>query len=313
MEALSLILGIAFIALNIVGVIWLGIKLGHPIILSVAYIIILIILGIINGNVCFGVSIAVAGITLIVLIILLIRLIIDVISDKMSAKHLKQLQEDLIKAVNNNDTQEVQRLNNLIPFIDDANCADLLKIAVEKQNKEIISVLVEHVENFNTVYDGKTILDLANDNEIIGILRNHGAKTKVELDEKAREDAEQRRQQQILDDDLLVAVLKRDVKKAEELLSEGADVNYGYNNISSSVKLELPSCFNLSPDSIPLILFATINEDKEMIALLRKNGADVYKEVHTFPDGCVTAITYARYTMKNESLATFLEHSYILK
>ena len=63
----------------------------------------------------------------------------------------------------------------------------LLVIAVKNNDKEMISLLIQNGANVNLKYEDKTPLDCAKNEEMITLLRNHGAKTKKELDEEAEE------------------------------------------------------------------------------------------------------------------------------
>lgn len=145
METLSMVIAIAMIVLNIIGIVYLGIELEHFILVPLAYIIGLIIIGSINENACMIVAFIVAAITLIFLIVKVVRAIKE-----------KMLKDGLFKAVKMHD-------------------------------KEMVSLLIDKGADVNLDYGMKRPLDLAKDEEIIAILKSHGAKTKSELDEEKKE------------------------------------------------------------------------------------------------------------------------------
>lgn len=69
----------------------------------------------------------------------------------------------------------------------DIKKANLLQFFVENNDKEMVTLLLEKEADVNLVTDDKTPLDCAKNEEMITLLRNHGAKTKKELDEEAEE------------------------------------------------------------------------------------------------------------------------------
>lgn len=95
---------------------------------------------------------------------------------------------------------------------------------------------------------------------------------------------------------LLYAIENHDLNLAEVSISQGADVNHAVREICGES-----------------ILMEAINVgDLEMIKLLLRNGADVYKEYHISGisgSADINAITFARYWIKNEYIANFLEYS----
>ncbi|MDE7227532.1 MAG: ankyrin repeat domain-containing protein [Treponemataceae bacterium] len=95
----------------------------------------------------------------------------------------------------------------------------------------------------------------------------------------------------MLSEELLTAIQKHEIGIAEALISQGADVNY------ETLQGNTP------------LTFAIQANDMEMIKLLLKNGADAWKEVRTLMGGSINAINFARYAVRNEALARFLEYS----
>ena len=78
----AMVFAAAMIILNIIGVVWSGMKLGHPFLVFLGYIIGLIVIGKINGNACLIVALAVAGITFIVIIVMIVVAIMTPVQEK---------------------------------------------------------------------------------------------------------------------------------------------------------------------------------------------------------------------------------------
>ena len=223
MESLAMIIGIVMLVLNLVGIIWLGIVLGHWFLTLIGYIIALVIVGSFSE---MG-FIILMGITSVATIVVIIVYIVKMIKDKKLQKQQNELNIALLNAVNEGDKQTVQELiekggnvnyigyvssdkkslleiaveNNdkeivslLLNESSNINFDDgkLLTIAIKNSDKEIVSLLLEKGANVNLVNDGKTPLDFAKDEEIITLLRKHGAKTKAEIDEENRIKAEEK-------------------------------------------------------------------------------------------------------------------------
>ncbi len=200
----------------------------------------------------------------------------------------------LDSAVKNQDKEIVSLLVDKGAYVS----SDFIKTAIVSHDKETVLLLIEKCKNLNSIYDGKTILDLAEDNEIIDVLKKHGAKTKAELDkenaEKARRIAEEAELQYILNENLLTAIAKHMKALVESYILEGADVNY------------------VDKDGFTPLIFAIYGYksdiDMEIINLLLRNGADPWKRVQIQGDS-INAIAVARYGIENEALANFLEYS----
>lgn len=192
METLGMVLAIAIIAFNIVGIVWLGIELEHIFLVPLGYIIGLIIIGNINETACIVVALVVAAITLIVIIVKIVKAIVDDIAIKRWQKKKARRDSDLLDAVNMGDNDAVQKLIengadvNYIGYINLTN-KSILQIAIENSDKEMVSLLIEKGADVNFVYEGRTPLDCAKDEEIIALLKSRGAKTKSELDEAKKE------------------------------------------------------------------------------------------------------------------------------
>lgn len=314
------VLSIAMVILNIIGIVWLGIKLRHFILVPLGYIIILVIVGCINLKACLVVAIVVAVITFIVILVNIVIAISDAKAYKKRQKEEKIKQEeerikrekqfkknnDLLDAVKSGDKETVKKLIEDGADIDckDSDGATPLLNAVNNKNLDIVSILLENGADVNCKnFDGKTPLDLAKDNEIIAFLKEHGAKTKSELDEakreqerKEREAEEQQRAarelQDTLNNDLFASIKYHDKEKAESLISQGANVNV--------------SDFR-SQGFTPLIMAIT-NDDIEMVKLLLRHGADARQQVHIIGGGIINALGYAR-GLGKENIADLLYYS----
>lgn len=248
----AMVLVIAMIILNIVGIVWLGIVLEHPFLLALGYIIALIIVGKINGNACIVVTLAVATITIVAAIVKTIR-----------AGRKAGLQDDLLEAVKMQDKETIQKLiakganvnygdysrypleiaveNNdkdmvaflikeganvnygmpLVAAIENGNkdmvllltqkgasvnssCGKPLVAAVKNGDKEMVSLLIDKGAKVNVMHEEKLPLDFAEDNEIIALLKSHGAITKKEQD--------------TVDIDFVSAVRNHDIEKVRSLI-----------------------------------------------------------------------------------------------
>lgn len=257
MDTLGMVIAIAMIVLNIIGIVYLGIKLEHFILVPLAYIIGLIIIGNINENACMIVAFIVAAITLIPVMVKIVKIIINIIKTIIDAIEIKRLQKeeaqrnrDLLDAVNRSDKDVAQKLIengadvNYIGYINLTN-KSLLQIAIENHDKEMISLLIKKGADVNLINDGKTPLDVAEDDEIITILKEHGAKTKAEVD-----------------------------KTKEEFINACLDNNVAYvkNMLEKNKQLA-----NTAKDEhgMTVLIMASINGNKEIVELLISSGADV--------------------------------------
>lgn len=289
MVMLGDVIGVTMIVLNIIALVWLGIKLGHSVLIPLGYIIALIIIGNINIKVCMIVAIVVAAITLIVLMVKLVPLLIYIVGvfiDIIGAINQNAKQIHLLKAIKQNDKEAVEKsiadgaLINGKPFV----------TAVKKGDKGIVSILIEKGANVNLDYEGRLPLDCAEGEELIALLKSHGAKTKFEIDAAIKQKIEK---QDMLNNDLFVTIKNHDGEKAEFMISQGADVNV------SDLRFQ-----GLTP-----LLCAIFEDDIEMVKLLLKHGADARQQVRLIGGGGVTtAIQYAR-GLGKQDIADLLEYS----
>lgn len=278
METLAMVIAIAMIVLNIIGIVYLGIKLEHFILVPLAYIIGLIIIGNINENACMIVAFIVAAITLIFLIVKVVRAIKE-----------KMLKDGLFKAVKMHDKEMVEKMlykGAWVNNVDYKEHRSPLQIAVENGDKEMVSLLIDKGADVNLDYGMKRPLDLAKDEEIIAILKSHGAKTEKE--------------QNMLNENLIDAINHHDISNAESLISQGADVN---------VVLPTPG-FGDAEGVTPLMLAVHVN-DIEMVKLFVKKGADIEKKVYLGTHQYQLLYTDALEFAKGRNfidIANFLEH-----
>lgn len=336
-EVLGIIAVIAMILFNIIGIIRLGLSLDHPFLVTIAYIVVLVVIGNINGYVCLIVALAVAVISLIVCIIGIVLRYKEAKEEKQLQKEKEQRNNDLLEAVKSGDVEKVRCLIengasiNYKGVVDDKKICSL-QIAIEQSNNDLVSLLIEKGAKINNHYGDetplimaikkknkhivsfliskgadvnfhkkKTPLDFAEDEDIANLLLSHGAKTKSELEaelaaeeKRKREEAEESRKkyqmQIMLNENLLTAIQKRAIDIVESLISQGADVNY------STMQGNTPLTFAISAGNM------------DILKLLLQNGADPNKKNHTLGGGEVSAVTFARYVVRDERLADFLEY-----
>ena len=96
--------------------------------------------------------------------------------------------------------------------------------------------------------------------------------------------------QTMLNEDLLTAIQRGYFDMVMSLVSQGADVNYA------------------TMDGNSPLTFAVYSGDMEIIKFLLQKGADPHKKNRVLGGGEISAITFARYMVKNERLADFLEY-----
>lgn len=298
MESLAMIIGIVMMVLNLVGIIWLGIVIEHWFLTLIGYIIALVIVGSFSET---G-FIILMGITSVATIVVIIVYIVMMIKDKKLQKQQNELNIALLNAVKEGNKQTVQELMekggnaNYIGYVS-SDKKSLLEIAVENNDKEMVALLIEEGADVNYKYP----LDLAKNEEIIEILKSNGAKTKAEVEEEKRAEEERKRLkaeesrkkyelQTMLNEDLLTAIQRGNFDMVKSLISQGADVNYA------------------TMDGNSPLTFAVYSGDMEIIKFLLQKGADPHKKNHVIGGGEISAVTFARYIVKNERLATFLEY-----
>lgn len=292
-EVLGIIAAIAIILFNIIGIIRLGLSLYHPFLVTIAYIVVLVVIGNINGDVCLIVALAVAVISLLACIIGIVLRCKEAKEEKRLEKEQKQRNVDLLDAVMNGDVESAKMLiekGGDIEYCDSEKQEPMLQIAVKKSDKEMVSLLLDNGADKNCVCNGKTPLDFATNEEIIILLKSKGAKTKAELEAETEESRKKYQMQIMLNENLLTAIQKRAIDIVESLIAQGADVNY------STMQGNTPLTFAISAGNM------------DILKLLLQNGADPNKKNHTLGGGEVSAVTFARYVVRDERLADFLEY-----
>lgn len=201
MEILGIVICIVMLILNLIGIIWLGIAIGHWFWTLVAYGV---ILGI-TFNIKKGYpGIIVLGIGALITLVVIIVCIVKAVNERKSEKQQKELNNTLLNSVKEGNKQTVQELIekggnvNYIGYVS-SDKKSLLEIAVENNDKEMVSLLMEKGANVNLENGGITPLDCTENEEMIALLRSHGAKTQEEIEkelkeEQARKEEEERKE-----------------------------------------------------------------------------------------------------------------------
>ena len=305
----AMVFAAAMIILNIIGVVWSGMKLGHPILVSLGYIIALIIIGKINITACLVVALIVAAITLIVLIVKLVLLIVDI--GGYANQNAKQ--DRLLKAIKQNDKEGVEKsiaegalvnghydgidkfpLQVAVENRDEKMVALLIEkgadvthyskngkplvTAVKKGDKGIVSLLIEKGAKVNLDYEERLPLDYTADEELIALLRSHGAITQKEQD--------------AFNTDFVVAVGCHDVEKAKSLISQVSNIDAIDNGLIVEMvgeRLDGAGGEQVRKSEATPLIYSVWNDDIEMVKLLVENGANT--EIRDSHDK--TALMYA--------------------
>lgn len=154
--------------LNLIGVIWFGKKVMHTFLVLVGYSIVFCVLLNMNATIFAIVLIIIAVITLIAIIVA----IVNAVREKNYAAYDKKSRQQ---------KEEKQHQVN-----------EALFNAIKGGDKRLVQELLEKGADVNYVtYEGKYLLDYAEDDEIISCLRSHGAKTKAEIEEAEIEEADE--------------------------------------------------------------------------------------------------------------------------
>ena len=244
MESLAMIIGIVMLVLNLVGIICLGIVLGHWFLTLIGYIIALVIL----GSFSEAGPIILMGITSVATIVVIIVCVVMMIKDKKLQKQQNELNIALLNAVKEGNKQTVQELMekggnaNYIGYVS-SDKKSLLEIAVENNDKEMVTLLIEKGANVNLDNDGKCPLDYANNEEIIALLRSHGAKTQEEIEkelkeEQARKEEEERKEAERKKKE----ELEKETKYWQDLL-----IQRNRKIVCKECKTELDKCSEVCP------------------------------------------------------------------
>ena len=211
-DILVAIIGTVILVLNLIGVLGFGIAIEHWFLTLVGYIIALAVIGGISENVLGIFVIAVSVITLIAIIRQFVikgnrnKLLkavkngdIDtarkLVSKGVDVAYFYYNKENPLSiAIENNDKAMVSILLDKIYDLN-YNPENPLAIATQKGFKEIVSLLIDKGANVN--YEPARALDFAKDDEIIALLKSHGAKTKEELEQEANLELERKKQEEL--------------------------------------------------------------------------------------------------------------------
>ena len=298
----EIIIAIAVIVLNIIGIVWIGIKIEHFVLVPLGYIIALIIIGKINITACLVVALIVAAITLIVLIVKLVLLIVEI----GGAANQNAKQGRLLKAIKQNDRAAVEKLitegalvNGNYDGIDKfplqvavENCDEKmvalliekganvthyskngkpLVTAVKKGDKGIVSLLIEKGAKVNLGYDSKLPLDCAENEELTALLKSHGARTKKEQDE--------------VDINFVNAVKYHDTVWVKSLLPQISDIDIIIPGYELVTVIATPKrgegwkevVMEDVREKVTPLMYAVSIDDIEMVKLLAENGASIHE------------------------------------
>lgn len=212
METLGAVLGVVILVLNFVGVLGLGIAIEHWFLTLVGYIIVLGVIANISETIFGIVVVAVSAIT----VIAMIRQILIKGKRNKLLKAVKKgdkstvstfiskgvdvadwyygKETPLVIAFENND---IEMINILLNNINHLNYTpnNPLCMATQKGYKDIISLLIEKGADVN--YEYARALDFTKDEEIVALLRSHGAKTQEEIEQEANLELEQKKQEEL--------------------------------------------------------------------------------------------------------------------
>lgn len=206
-DVLVAVIGTAILILNLIGVIGLGIAIEHWFLTLVGYIIVLGVIANISETISGIVVVAVSAITVIAMIRQILikgkrnKLLIAVKNgDKSTVSTFISKGVDvadwyygketpLVIAFENND---IEMINILLNNINHLNYTpnNPLCMATQKGYKDIISLLIEKGADVN--YEYARALDFTKDEEIVALLRSHGAVSKEDMEESAKKEAEQK-------------------------------------------------------------------------------------------------------------------------
>lgn len=137
-----------------------------------------------------------------------------------------------------------------------------LIIAVQNGDKDMVSLLIDKGAKVNLDFHGKLPLEFAENDEIIALLKSHGAITKVEQDEA----------------DMLFSsfVISHNVEKAKSLISKISNIDTASRVFTADIiASDERSAEYLDVDDTTLIMATGNGGDIEMVKFLVGNGANV--------------------------------------
>lgn len=282
-----------------------------------------------NGSLIIGIVVA------IILIVVIVKVVRAIIEKRWQEEEI-QRNSDLLDAVKRSDMKTVQRLVEEGADIYHEHGAILLENAIRNCNKEIISFLLDKGVDVNFVYEGRVPLACANDEEIIALLKNRGAKTKSDLDEakrerereakkiqeaakkdketweaRQREEAARREEQEREAREKEEAAIKQRIEN-QNILNENLIDAINHHDIEKVKSLisqgaDVNFSYKIAPGSLvtPLICAITV-VDIGIVKLLVNKGANVDRKVYIrgIP---ATALQYSQ-GIGNEDIADFLKY-----
>lgn len=168
----------------------------------------------------------------------------------------------LVSAIKNKNKEIVALLLEKGALIDEQYHDETpLIISIKNDDKEILSLLLENDADPNFNID-EMPLDIAKKDDIIELLRNHGAKTNAELEEEERRKKEEIEK---IDSEFISAVQYLDKEKIKSLISQVSDIDIDVSDGGESGSLK----------NVTALIFAVQNEDFELVRLFVENGADI--------------------------------------
>ena len=157
----------------------------------------------------------------------------------------------LISAIKNKNKEIVALLLEKGALIDEQYHDETpLIISIKNDDKEILSLLLENDADPNFNID-EMPLDIAKKDDIIELLRNHGAKTKEEIEK--------------IDSEFISAVRYLDKEKIKSLISQVSDIDIDISDGGESGSLK----------NVTALIFAVQNEEFELVRLFVENGAGI--------------------------------------
>lgn len=237
----------------------------------------------------------------IILIIVVIAITVGIV--KTIKK--KRLQENLLEAIRMHNKEAVQKIiakGADVNYVDDNSYGRFpLQLAVENGDKEIVSLLIEkgainhcgalvtavtsgnkEMVSFliskgakvNLDYNGKLPLDFAEDDEIIALLKNHGAKTKGELDEAKREQAAKEEVARKERCKLIDACKWGHLDEAKRLIESGFDLEVRDEKGQTALMIVVNSLCYIN-SSGKLEIENALEKNNDIAKLLIQHGAEI--------------------------------------
>lgn len=215
--------------------------------------------------------------------IIIAIMFISIVFRIVEAIKKERLQNSLLEALKSRDRETVKKLitkdasvnsnvmeitvknsdKEMVSFLIengvDFNCCGALVTAVKNDDKEMVSLLIEKGAKVNLDYGGKLPLDFAEGEELITLLRNHGAITKAEQDR--------------LNIDFVNAVRCHDVAKVKCLIPQISNIDIIVPG--HELEVEVITSVGVKKEALTPLMYAADYYDIDMVKLLVENGANV--------------------------------------